>query len=120
MKLIESQHWQMSLHLLENMRCHVVNADSSSYTANLNSFDTKTCYANRNLNIFFVLSCGTFDFLSSTELHCLLLPHWSISGQKTLANPSAALHKAEFEGEGFGRQKCDHQCLWKSRSLDKK
>lgn len=61
-----------------------------------------------------------FLFLSSTELHCLLLPHWSISGQKTLANPSAALHKAEFEGEGFGRQKCDHQCLWKSRSLDKK
>ena len=84
MKLIESQHWQMSLHLLENMRCHVVNADSSSYTANLNSSDTKTCYANRNLNMFFVLSCGTFDFLSSTALHCLLLPHWSISGQKNL------------------------------------
>ena len=73
MKLIESQHWQMSLHLLENMRCHVVNADSSSYTANLNSSDTKTCYANRNLNMFFVLSCGTFvfcqvlNFLASLE-----------------------------------------------------
>ena len=60
MKLIESQHWQMSLQLLEKMRCHVVNADSSSYTANLNSSDTKTCYANLNLNNFFVFFVALF------------------------------------------------------------
>ena len=73
MKLIESQHWQMSLQLLEKMRCHVVNADSSSYTANLNSSDTKTCYANLNLNIFcafFValfIFCRVLNFIASLE-----------------------------------------------------
>lgn len=39
---MRDQCWQRSIQLLEGMRCHVVNADTSSYIANLSASDAGT------------------------------------------------------------------------------